>query len=257
VGAVFFACLRQVASAGDKPARRNDTFKLFRPSAPMEKQKQLKTTRSKKPAARDGARTARRILAAAMAEFAQRGYEGARIERIITKARCNMRMLYHYFGSKQKLYLAVLENIYEDIRAKERLLALDHLDPVDGIAALVDFTFSHFADNKDFVKITLNENVERGVHVARLPSVRKMSSPLLAQIRALLKRGEKEGKLRAGVDALQLYVSIVALSCHHLNNVYTLSAAFGTDLSSEAWRNERRAHVRRMVLSHLTDLRPD
>lgn len=233
--------------------RRQRSVSDHRPKTIMTRKRGAKAPAERKPQVRDGARTARRILQAATAEFAQRGYEGARIERIIRKAGCNMRMLYHYFGSKQKLYLAVLESIYEDIRAKERQLALDHYEPVDGIAALVDFTFSHFADNHDFVQITLNENVERGVHVARLKSVSEMSSPLLGQIKDLLRRGEESGVLRSGVDALQLYVSIVALSCHHINNVHTLSAAFGTDLSSDAWLSERRGHVRKVILSYLTD----
>ncbi|MBI1204283.1 MAG: TetR family transcriptional regulator [Rhodopseudomonas sp.] len=214
-----------------------------------------KTKKARKTASRDGARTARRLLEAATAEFSRRGYEGARIERIIAKAGCNMRMLYHYYGSKQKLYLAVLERIYADIREKEQQLALDHLAPLEGITALVDFTYSHFAENKDFVQITLNENVERGVHLARLHSVQEKSSPLLAQITTLLKRGRDDGVFRDGVDALQLYVSIVALSCHHINNVYTLSLTFGTDLGSESWRKERRGHVRQMILSYLTDMR--
>jgi TetR/AcrR family transcriptional regulator len=213
-------------------------------------------TPNKKAASRDAARTARRILDAATAEFARRGYEGARTERIVASADCNMRMLYHYYGSKQKLYMAVLEAIYADIREKERQLALDHLDPVAGIAALVDFTYAHFADNLPFVQITLNENVERGVHVARSARIREMSSPLIGQIESVLRRGEEGRVLRAGVDPLQLYVSIVALSCHHINNAYTLSAVFGTDLSAAAWRDTRRDHVRELVLSYMTDRRP-
>jgi TetR/AcrR family transcriptional regulator len=212
-----------------------------------------KVSRARKAAVRDAARTASRILQAATGEFARRGYEGARIERIAAKAGCNLRMLYHYFGNKKKLYQSVLEHIYEDIRNKEQQLALDHLGPIEGIAALVDFTFSHFADNPAFVQITLNENLERGIHVARLQRVREMSSPLIGQIEALLRKGEAAGLLRAGVDPLQLYVSIVALSCHHINNAYTLSATFGADLTSDSWRLERHGHVRQIILSFLTD----
>lgn len=206
----------------------------------------------RKPAVRDRARTAAKILQAATAEFARHGYQGARTERIVARARCNMRMLYHYYGSKEKLYLAVLESIYEDIREKERGLALDHLAPLAGIAALVDFTFRHFAGNPTFVEITLNENIEHGVHIARLRRVREMSSPLIGQIETLLRAGEAAGVLRTGIDPLQLYVSIVALSCHHLNNAYTLSAAFGSEIASPSWREERAAHVRDLVLTYVT-----
>ncbi|MCF8532066.1 MAG: TetR family transcriptional regulator [Reyranella sp.] len=204
---------------------------------------------------RDAAATSLRIIEAATAEFAERGYEGARVERIVAHADCNMRMVYHYFESKEGLYSAVLESIYEDIRGKERQLALDHLEPVAGIAVLVDFTFSHFVENQTFVRLTLNENLQRGVHIARSRRIPQISSPLIGQVTGLLDRGVAVGVFRAGVDPLQLYVTIVALSCHHINNAHTLSATFGTDITSAAWRGERRRHVRQVVLSYLTDLR--
>jgi AcrR family transcriptional regulator len=213
------------------------------------------TSSGRKVAVRNPEATARRILEAATAEFAARGYAGARIERIVEAAGCNMRMVYHYFGSKEELYVAVLDGIYEEIRGKERQLALDHLAPVDGITALVDFTFSHFAENQTFAQLTLNENLQRGVHIARSSRIPQISSPLIEQVTGLLRRGEAEGLFREAVDPLQLYVTIVALSCHHINNAHTLTATFGTDIASDGWRAERRRHVRQVVLSYLTDLR--
>lgn len=210
----------------------------------------------KKAGVRDPEGTSRRIIEAATAEFAERGYDGARVERIVANADCNMRMVYHYYGSKERLYLAVLDSIYEDIRGKERLLALDHLEPVEGIAALVDFTVSHFVENKTFVQLTMNENLQRGIHIARSRRIPQISSPLIEQVTGLLRRGEVAGLFREAVDPLQLYVTIVALSCHHINNAYTLSATFGTDITQAAWRAKRRRHVHQLVLSYLTDLRP-
>lgn len=210
----------------------------------------------KKNGVRDPEGTSRRIIEAATAEFAERGYDGARVERIVANADCNMRMVYHYYGSKEGLYLAVLDSIYEDIRGKERLLALDHLEPVEGIAALVDFTVTHFVENQTFVQLTMNENLQRGIHIARSRRIPQISSPLIEQVTGLLRRGEAAGLFREAVDPLQLYVTIVALSCHHINNAYTLSATFGTDITSTAWRAKRRQHVHQLVLSYLTDLRP-
>lgn len=211
--------------------------------------------RKQKTATRDAAATASRILKAGRAEFAERGYEGARIERIVADAAVNMRMLYHYYGNKQGLYLAVLESVYEEIRDKESQLKLDHLEPVEGIAALIDFTFSHFAQNSEFVQITLNENLQRGIHIAQSARIPEMSSSLIGQIRELLRRGGAAGLMRPRVDPLQLYISIVALCGHHVNNAHTLTASFGTDLTSDAWRAKRRQHVRDIILSYLTDPR--
>ena len=210
----------------------------------------------RKSAPRDAAETSRRIIAAATSEFSERGYEGARIERIVASAESNVRMVYYYFGSKEGLYLAVLERIYEEIRGKEQQLALDHLPPIEAMASLVDFTFSHFADNLEFAQITLAENLQRGQHVAKSSRIPEMSSPLIAQISALLRRGADAGVFREDVDPLQLYVTIVALACHHINNAHTLSATFGADLRSPDWRSARHTHARDVVLSYVMNLRP-
>ncbi len=209
-----------------------------------------------KGAARDAAETSRRIIAAATAEFADRGFEGARIDRIVASAGANVRMVYYYFGSKEGLYLAVLERIYEQIRSKERLLALEDVPPLEAMARLVDFTFSHFAENLAFAQITLGENLQRGQHVTKSRRIPEMSSPLIAQLTALLSRGADQGLFRPDVDPLQLYVTIVALACHHINNAYTLSAAFGADLTSPDWLAQRHAHAREVILAYVRPVPP-
>ena len=61
---------------------------------------------------RDAVATKARILKAGLAEFGAKGYGGARTDGIAKRAKCNVRMLYHYFGGKQGLYLACLEKVY-------------------------------------------------------------------------------------------------------------------------------------------------
>src|SRR6476620_723234 len=79
--------------------------------------------------ARDAEETRRRILAAAKVEFARKGLGGARVDEIAARSKSNKRMIYHYFGSKEKLFTAVLEMAYSDIRMAERKLKLDELAP--------------------------------------------------------------------------------------------------------------------------------
>ena len=74
---------------------------------------------------RDPVATQARILAAAKAEFARKGLAGGRVDEIADRAKINKRMIYHYFSSKDQLFLAVLEAAYEDIRSKERALKLE------------------------------------------------------------------------------------------------------------------------------------
>lgn len=206
---------------------------------------------------RDPERTRAKLLSVAVREFARHGFHGARVDRITKTARCNPRMLYHYFGSKENLYLAALDSVYADIRAQERELDLEADDPLAAVRRFVEFTFDFFAENDVFLRLTRNENVLEGKHIRRSQMINDMSRPLIDAIDRLVARGVAEGVFRERADPLQLYVSIVALSAHHLNNAHTLSAVFGTDLGAADWRQARRAHAVAMILRYLgadTDL---
>lgn len=202
-----------------------------------------------KPKRRNAERTRARILEVAIGEFSEHGYEGARVERVVNAAGVAPRMIYHYFGNKEQLYLAVLETVYAELRAGERALDLDAGEPVEAIRRLVGYTFDFFQRNKTFVQITRGENMLSGRYVSASPGVRDMSQPLIDEIGRVLDLGVAEGAFRTGIDPLQLYVSIVALSVHHINNAATLSATFGRDLTKADWLAERRAHVVDMIMS--------
>ena len=201
---------------------------------------------------RDPERTKAQILEAALTEFAAHGYDGSKIHKIAQRAACNPRLIYHYFGSKDDLYLAALRQIYAEIRAKESDLHLGTLPPCEAIVRLAEFTFDFFDQNGPFVAITRSENLLGGQFVRQIPEITDNANPLIAKIAAVLQRGVVEGVFRAGVDPLQLYVSIVALSAHHINAGYTLSATFGTDFMAADWRNARRSHVIAMVSTALS-----
>ncbi|RKE65916.1 TetR family transcriptional regulator [Pseudorhodoplanes sinuspersici] len=201
---------------------------------------------------RDAAATSDRILEAAISEFAEHGYAGARIDAIAQRADANMRMLYHYFGSKNDLYLCVLEKVFERIRLKEQKLNLKSLAPLPAMMKLFDFTYEHFASNPLFIRILINENLLGGRHLSRSVRVSSLSSPLLVAMKEALRRGEAEGVFRRGIDPLQLYVSMVAMSYFHISNGPTLSHLFSANLSAGRWRNERRRHASEMLKAYLT-----
>ena len=201
---------------------------------------------------RDPARSRQAILAAAKAEFCQHGLTGARVERISRRSRTNPRMIYHYFGSKEGLYLAVLESVYGEIRNLERQLELAAEPPVRGMERLIGFTFDFFASRGDFIALIANENILKAKYLKRLPSIRAMTVPLVESIRDLLARGVREGSFREGVDPVQLYVSIVAQSQLHISNRHTLSVLFDQDLEAPDWVAARRAHTIEMLLGYLT-----
>lgn len=201
---------------------------------------------------RDPERTKGEILDAALSEFAANGYDGAKVHQIAKNAGCNARLIYHYFDNKERLYAASLRKVYSDIREREAQLNLGSLPPEQAVMRLTEATFDFFENNTAFLSITRSENLLGGRFISQMPEIQKMSAPLLDKITDALKRGRAEGVFRSGIDALQLYISIVALSAHHINASHTLSATFGRDISSVTWRQERRAHVVEMIQNAIT-----
>ena len=205
----------------------------------------------KQPVKRDAAATKERILKAGLAEFGTKGFGGARTEGIAKRAKCNIRMLYHYFGGKQGLYIACLERVYTKIRAEEQKLNLQELEPLEAIERLVKFTFDHMRKNPDFVNLAGVENTQRGKFIKKLPQVANAAGTLISTIDQILKKDAKDGLLKEGLDAFQLYVSILSLSYLHLSNRHTISLNYGMKLDDEAWLNDRREHVVDLVLAYV------
>lgn len=205
---------------------------------PLEKPKRL----------RDATATRRRILKSATSEFAKKGLAGARVDEIASRADINKRMLYVYFGNKEELFLAVLEEAYADIRTAERKLDLDHLDPVNALKTLVRFTWSYYLKHPDFLRLINSENLHRARHLKRSTRIKEMHSPFVKMIADLLKRGVKGGVFRRGIDPNQLYISIAALGYYYLTNRFTLSVIYGKNLGAEPALDERLAAIEDMVL---------
>jgi TetR/AcrR family transcriptional regulator len=200
---------------------------------------------------RDPERTREAILAAATAEFAAKGIGGARVDAIAARAGANKRMIYHYFGNKQLLYLSVLERMYDEIRDAEAALRLEQLEPRAAMRRLVEFSFDYYTDHPHFIRLLDNENLHKARNLKRSPGIRQRNSPLVAMIEDLLRRGASTGEFRPGVNPIQLYISIAGLGYFYFANIYTLSAIFGLDLQADAARAARRQHVVEVVLNYL------
>ena len=206
------------------------------------------------PALRDAERTRRAILAAATAEFAESGLAGARVDKIADVSGVNKRMLYYYFNSKDDLYLAVLEGAYTAMRASERELKLDHLEPLAAMRKLVEFKFDYFVQNPAMIWLLNGENMLGAQHLKRSTRLKEMHISLVRTIGGILHAGAAAGSIRANVDPLQLYMSISGLSYFFFSNGPTLSTAFGKDLRSPIARAARRAHVADVILGYLRPL---
>jgi AcrR family transcriptional regulator len=200
---------------------------------------------------RDPESTSAAILVAAVKEFTERGYEGARVDNIADRASINKRMLYHYFGNKQALYVAVLESSYAAIRSAEHGLHLSDRDPIEGMTDLVLFTWRYYLAHPEFLSLLNTENLHRAKFLKRSARIFELNSPLIERISVLLERGVEQGVFRSDLDPLKVYVSIAALGFFYLSNRWTLSTVFRRDLlAKDAVENWGR-HMVDVTLSYL------
>jgi AcrR family transcriptional regulator len=200
---------------------------------------------------RDADRTREEILRAAMAEFADHGFGGARMEAIAERGKVDKKLIYYYFAGKDELFLAVLEQSYADIRDAEHALHLEASDPLRAIATLVAFTWNHYLRHPEFLALLNSENLHRAGHLKRSRRIRQLNSPLIDVLADVLARGEAEGTLRSGIDPMQLYISIAGLAYFYLSNKHTLGAVFGRDLMAPGALAERLAHMTEVVLGYV------
>jgi len=179
--------------------------------------------------------TRERILRAAVNEFAAKGFSGGRIEAICKSARANIRMIYHHFGGKEGLYIAALEETLSELRKEELKLDVDGASPMEAMLQLFEFTYEHFAAHPRLISLLSGENLLKAKFLKRSKRTPVISSPVIAQLRKIVGRGEAGGQFREGIDPLQLYVLIVSVSYFHLSNGHTLSVIFEKDIFNPDW----------------------
>jgi TetR/AcrR family transcriptional regulator len=154
--------------------------------------------------ARDPERTKRRILAAALHEFAARGFAGARVDAIAGRAGANKRMLYHYFGDKEGLFRAVLHQ-----KLEERMGYVEAIGPdKDLFSSLHDF-FSHNCNDPDLVRLLAWESLQTKTDSVVNEAERRQAA---LQLESLIRASQAAGRLRRDVSARCLQVARLALT---------------------------------------------
>ena len=170
------------------------------------------------------------ILKAARTEFAEHGLSGARVQDIADRIQTSKRMIFYYFGDKEGLYRAVLEEAYRSVRKGEAALDLDGLAPDKALARLVEFTFDHHRDNPDFIRLVMIENIHRGRHMQNIATLGSTSTAAINQLTRICDAGRKAGVFRADVDPLFLHWQISAMSFFNVSNQSTFAINFGDGL---------------------------
>lgn len=192
------------------------------------------------------------IVAAAIDEFAARGFKGASMDAIAARTHTTRALINYYFGSKEKLYLAVLEHVYAGIREAESKLDLDHLPPAEAVRRIVEFTYNYYLTHEGFVRLVVAENQARGRHLKKSKAMRTLNRPIIDRLARVIARGQAEGLFRADVDPVEIHKAIAALGIFNVTNQYTFGAIFQRDMGAKGDVGRRRAMVAHLILSYLT-----
>ncbi|MEV4620572.1 TetR/AcrR family transcriptional regulator [Asanoa sp. NPDC049573] len=202
-------------------------------------------------ATRDAERTRNEILAVATHEFADKGYDGARVDEIAARTRTTKRMIYYYFSGKEQLYIAVLERAYVGIRALEQEVDVEHLRPDVAVRRLAELTFDHHESHPDFIRLVSIENIHRAEHLVRSGILAGLANPALEVLSRILDRGRTEGIFRAGVDPIDVHMLISSFCVFRTANRHTFRAIFDRDMLDPTRRDHYRTMLGDIVVDYL------
>jgi AcrR family transcriptional regulator len=197
----------------------------------------------------DADETRNNILEVAAREFADKGLSGARIDEIAEKTASSKRMIYYYFGGKDELYRAVLERSYGQIRAREDEASFETLPADKALIAQIEHTFDYHVDHPEFVRLVMNENIHHGEHIGHVEGLKARNKSVIASLQAIIDKGVAEGLFRAGIDPVDLHMSISALCFYNVSNRYTFASNFGVDMSAPEMLAKRRKQVAEIILA--------
>lgn len=199
----------------------------------------------------DPEKTKQDIIEVATREFAENGLSGARVDKIAAQTKTSKRMIYYYFGSKEKLYVAVLEEAYRRMRRIESDLDIDHLPPLEAIAELAGFTFDYQTGHPDFIRLVVIENIHEGVHIKRSKDIQRLNVTAIDALRRIIARGQAGGVFRDNLDPIDLHMTISALSNFNIVNRATFSTIFKHDMASPKALAARRAQVIDVIVRYV------
>jgi TetR/AcrR family transcriptional regulator len=194
-----------------------------------------------------------RIVRAAIDEFAARGFKGASMDAIAARTNTTRALINYYFGSKEKLYIAVLEHVYGEIREAEGELDLDHVPPVDAIRRIVEFTYSYYLSHEGFVRLVVAENQTRGRHLRKSKTMRTLNRPIIELLGRVIARGQAAGEFRPDIDPVEIHKAIAALGMFNVSNRHTFGAIFQREMGARGDVARRCDIVADIVISYLTN----
>jgi TetR/AcrR family transcriptional regulator len=184
-------------------------------------------------------------------EFSEKGFAGARVDEIVNRCGVTKNVLYHYFDSKETLFVEVMELAYARMRQRQTEWSFTDLEPEEAIAKLTIYTFEHFRDEPQIIRLLNSENLYKAKHIARSDRIPNLYNPLISAIREVLDKGAAAGRFRNDVDPVDLYITISGISYFYLSNHYTLGYVLRQDLMDTKRLKQREKHMVDVVLGYL------
>jgi AcrR family transcriptional regulator len=191
------------------------------------------------------------MVAAAIDEFAARGFKGASMDAIAARTHTTRALINYYFGSKEKLYLAVLEQVYGEIRDAEGRLDLEHLAPEAAVRRIVEFTYTYYVEHEGFVRLVVAENQARGRHLRKSKAMRTLNRPIIDRLAGVIARGQAAGRFRRDLDPVEVHRAIAALGMFNVTNQYTFGSIFQREMGRKGDVAKRREQVAELILRYL------
>jgi AcrR family transcriptional regulator len=205
----------------------------------------------KAPQKRNADATRAKILEAALSEFSEQGLPAASTDDIAERCGVNKRMIYYYFGSKEGLYLAALESVFENLVAREREVNVEHLEPPAAIEAMINLKIDYYLENPRFISFLSMENFYKACYLRKSAKLDMFKTPLTDVVTRILKRGQREGKFRKDVEPIDFYFSLCSLCVMYFSNQHTLGVIFGREMMAAENIERRRRTVIDFVLRYL------
>lgn len=217
------------------------------------------------PARREGRgeATSKRILEAAEAEFAAKGFDGVRLAAIARAADVPQALIHHYFADKEGLYRAVLERALKAIadvgwrildemappRKRTKARRFEKGELLALIEALVGMLVGFYATHARVLRILRHEAMRGGPLAGDL--VRTHVKPQLDDVVARFEAMRASGEVRADVDARQLCISTVAMACFPYTEEAFLDAVWSLDPQTPAFIEGRKREIVLTVMARI------
>jgi TetR/AcrR family transcriptional regulator len=186
-----------------------------------------------------------RVLQVAQALFAERGYRGTSLRDIAKRIGIKAPSLLHHFPSKQQLYLAVLDKMFESLEDAANRIAWGRESRQERMRQAVGDTIDFIASHPNFVRIMWKEmadesGVGRQVLKRRLP-------PLFSTAVNFIFRGQRDGEFRSEVDPLHFMWSLNSITIGYFTTAAMVRRLWNMNLLEPAMIERRKREVIDMV----------